>query len=149
MGADPKASASDAPINTLAARSGEELSGATASSKPSSKRKLPAWPKLATRCLAASCRTGVFWPSGTVSPRPSVLMFGCHVSVGLNYTCGVKVREVIKVLEDDGWRMVRTKGSHRQFHHPARPGTVTVSGKPGVDVLPGTRNSILKQAGLK
>jgi predicted RNA binding protein YcfA (HicA-like mRNA interferase family) len=53
------------------------------------------------------------------------------------------------MLEDDGWQMVRTKGSHRQFRHPAKPGTVTVSGKPGVDVPPGTLNNILKQAGLK
>ncbi len=53
------------------------------------------------------------------------------------------------MLEDDGWQIVRTKGSHRQFRHPAKPGTVTVSGKPGVDVPPGTLNSILKQAGLK
>ena len=53
------------------------------------------------------------------------------------------------MLEDDGWQMVRAKGSHRQFHHPAKPGTVTVSGKPSVDVPPGTLNSILKQAGLK
>jgi predicted RNA binding protein YcfA (HicA-like mRNA interferase family) len=61
----------------------------------------------------------------------------------------VKVQEVIKMLEDDGWRLVRTKGSHRQLKHPTKPGTVTVAGKLSVDVPPGTLNSILKQAGLK
>jgi predicted RNA binding protein YcfA (HicA-like mRNA interferase family) len=61
----------------------------------------------------------------------------------------MKVREVIKLLEDRGWYLARTKGSHRQFKHATRPGTVTVSGKVGVDVPPGTLNSIMKQAGLK
>jgi predicted RNA binding protein YcfA (HicA-like mRNA interferase family) len=61
----------------------------------------------------------------------------------------MKVREVIKTLEEDGWYLARTKGSHRQFKHPTKSGTVTVSGKPSVDVPPGTLNSILKQAGLK
>ena len=61
----------------------------------------------------------------------------------------MKVREVIKLLRRDGWFQVRVKGSHRQFHHPHKPGTVTVAGKPGLDVPPGTLRSILKQAGLK
>lgn len=61
----------------------------------------------------------------------------------------MKVRELIKLLEEDGWYQVRTRGSHRQFHHSSKPGTVTVSGKLSVDVPPGTLNSILKQAGLK
>ncbi|HEY0079252.1 MAG TPA: type II toxin-antitoxin system HicA family toxin [Pyrinomonadaceae bacterium] len=61
----------------------------------------------------------------------------------------MKVKEVIKLLEDGGWYLARTKGSHRQFKHPTKSGTVTVSGKPSVDVPPGTLNSILKQAGLK
>ncbi|HYP53438.1 MAG TPA: type II toxin-antitoxin system HicA family toxin [Pyrinomonadaceae bacterium] len=61
----------------------------------------------------------------------------------------MKVKEVIKELEQDGWYVARTKGSHRQFKHPSKPGTVTVSGRPNVDVPPGTLNSILKQAGLK
>jgi len=52
-------------------------------------------------------------------------------------------------LEKNGWRLVRTKGSHRQFHHPSKPGTVTVAGHPSVDIPPGTLNNILKQAGLK
>jgi len=61
----------------------------------------------------------------------------------------VKVREVIRMLEDDGWRHARTTGSHRQFRHPAKPGTVTVAGNRGTDVPRGTLGSILKRAGLK
>lgn len=59
----------------------------------------------------------------------------------------MKVRDVIRMLEDEGWFQARMKGSHRQFKHPARPGTVT--GKPNVDIPMGTLQSILKQAGLK
>jgi len=61
----------------------------------------------------------------------------------------MKVKEVLKLLEDDSWLLVRTTGSHRQFKHPTKPGTVTVAGKPILDMPPGTLNSILKQAGLK
>jgi len=61
----------------------------------------------------------------------------------------VKVRDVIRSIEQDGWRLVRTKGSHRQFKHPGKPGLVTVPGKPGDELAPGTLNSILRQAGLK
>jgi predicted RNA binding protein YcfA (HicA-like mRNA interferase family) len=61
----------------------------------------------------------------------------------------MKVREVVKLLEKDGWRHVRTKGSHRQFQHSVKSGTVTVAGKAGLDVPIGTLNSILKQSGLK
>lgn len=61
----------------------------------------------------------------------------------------MKVKEVIKLLERDGWRLDRTKGSHRQLKHSVKLGTVTVSGKESIDVPPGTLNSILKQAGLK
>jgi len=61
----------------------------------------------------------------------------------------VKVHELLARLEADGWFQVRQKGSHRQFHHPMKPGTVTVAGKPSLEVPPGTLNSILKQAGLK
>ena len=64
--------------------------------------------------------------------------------------CGdMKVREVIRLLEQDGWRHVRTRGSHRQYQHSVKPGTVTVAGKLSIDVPPGTLNSILKSAGLK
>lgn len=61
----------------------------------------------------------------------------------------VKVHELIARLEADGWRQVRQRGSHRQFHHPTKAGTVTVAGQPRVEVPPGTLNSVLKQAGLK
>jgi len=61
----------------------------------------------------------------------------------------MKVREVIRVIEWDGWFQVRQKGSHRQFHHPAKPGTVTISGALNEDMPKGTHNSVLKQAGLK
>jgi predicted RNA binding protein YcfA (HicA-like mRNA interferase family) len=61
----------------------------------------------------------------------------------------VKVSELIALLEKDGWVQVRMKGSHRQFHHPSKPGTVTVAGKPSIDIPPGTLNSAMKQAGLK
>jgi len=65
------------------------------------------------------------------------------------WVLSVKVRDVVSLIESDGWVQVRTKGSHRQFRHPTKPGLVTVAGKPGVDVPPGTLNSVLKQAGLK
>jgi len=60
-----------------------------------------------------------------------------------------KVRDIIKLLERDGWQLVRVTGSHRQYHHDEKPGTVTVAGKPSQDMAPGTYNNILKQAGLK
>lgn len=61
----------------------------------------------------------------------------------------MKVREVIRILENDGWYRVPAKGGHRQFKHSVKRGRVTVSGKMSHDVAPGTLNSILKQAGLK
>ena len=60
-----------------------------------------------------------------------------------------KVQELIARLGADGWYQVRQKGSHRQYRHPTKQGTVTVAGKPSVEVPPGTLNNILKQAGLK
>jgi predicted RNA binding protein YcfA (HicA-like mRNA interferase family) len=59
------------------------------------------------------------------------------------------IRDVLKMLEADGWRLVATRGSHRQFRHPVKSGRVTVAGSPSDDLPPGTLNSILKQAGLK
>ena len=61
----------------------------------------------------------------------------------------MKVRDVLQMLREDGWNLVVTRGSHRQLKHPGKPGRVTVAGKPGDDLAPGTLNSILKQAGLK
>ena len=61
----------------------------------------------------------------------------------------MKVREVIRLIEQNGWRQIATKGSHRQFKHPTKPGRVTIAGKPGDDLAPGTLISVLKQAGLR
>jgi len=61
----------------------------------------------------------------------------------------MKVREVIRLIESDGWRHVRTRGSHRQFNHAEKRGVVTVPGKMGDELAAGTLNNILKQAGLK
>jgi predicted RNA binding protein YcfA (HicA-like mRNA interferase family) len=61
----------------------------------------------------------------------------------------MKVRDTIRMVEDDGWRLVGTRGSHRQYKHPLKAGRVTIAGKPSDDLAPGTLNSILKQAGLK
>jgi len=58
------------------------------------------------------------------------------------------IREILKLLKGDGWYIVATRGSHRQFQHPDKPGRVTIAGKPNHDLAPGTLNSILKQAGL-
>jgi len=59
------------------------------------------------------------------------------------------VREVIKMIETDGWYLVVVRGSHRQYKHPSKPGRVTIAGHPSHDLAPGTLNSILKQAQLK
>jgi predicted RNA binding protein YcfA (HicA-like mRNA interferase family) len=61
----------------------------------------------------------------------------------------MKVRDVIYLIEKDGWFLVATRGSHRQYKHPAKPGRVTIAGKPSDDMAPGTLNSVIKQAGLK
>lgn len=61
----------------------------------------------------------------------------------------MKISEVLKILADDGWFLVATRGSHRQFKHPSKTGRVTVAGKPSDDLAPGTLNSIFKQAGLR
>ena len=61
----------------------------------------------------------------------------------------MKVAEVLRLLHDDGWYLVTTRGSHRQFKHPTRAGRVTVPGKPSDDLAAGTLASIFKQAGLR
>jgi predicted RNA binding protein YcfA (HicA-like mRNA interferase family) len=61
----------------------------------------------------------------------------------------MKVREVVALLEADNWRLVQTRGSHRQYRHPEKPGRVTVAGSLNDDLAPGTLNSVLRQAGLK
>jgi predicted RNA binding protein YcfA (HicA-like mRNA interferase family) len=65
------------------------------------------------------------------------------------YCVGMKVSEILRKLQEDGWYLVVTKGSHRQFKHARKSGRVTVAGKGSDDLPPGTLNSILKQAGLK
>jgi predicted RNA binding protein YcfA (HicA-like mRNA interferase family) len=60
----------------------------------------------------------------------------------------VKVREVIRLLEQDGWVLDRQKGSHRQYRHATKPGTVTVAGNLGGELKAGTLASVLRQARL-
>jgi len=60
----------------------------------------------------------------------------------------MKVRDVIKMIEEDGWYLVRTRGSHRQYKHPVKPGLITVAGNSKHEMAKGTLNSVLKQAGL-
>jgi predicted RNA binding protein YcfA (HicA-like mRNA interferase family) len=64
------------------------------------------------------------------------------------YLC-MKYRNILKMVEKDGWRLVSQEGSHRQFKHPVKRGRVTIAGHSSKEAAPGTLNSILKQAGLK
>jgi predicted RNA binding protein YcfA (HicA-like mRNA interferase family) len=61
----------------------------------------------------------------------------------------LKYRDLIKIIEQDGWYLFSTVGSHQQFKHSTKPGRTTVAGKRGKDVPEGTRKSILRQAGIK
>ena len=61
----------------------------------------------------------------------------------------MKVRDVLKLIESDGWYLVVTKGSHRQYKHPSKPGRVTIAGHPNDDLATGTLNSIVKQAQIE
>jgi predicted RNA binding protein YcfA (HicA-like mRNA interferase family) len=61
----------------------------------------------------------------------------------------MKVRDVIRLVETDGWIHIRTRGSHRHFKHPVKKGIVTIAGKLSIDLAEGTLRSIFKQAGLK
>jgi predicted RNA binding protein YcfA (HicA-like mRNA interferase family) len=61
---------------------------------------------------------------------------------------GLKVRDAIRLIEADGWILGRTRGSHRQYKHPTKPGLVTIPGKPAKDLPVGLQRSILRQAGL-
>ncbi len=60
----------------------------------------------------------------------------------------LKVRDALKLIEQDGWILVRQRGSHRQYHHPTKSGTVTIAGKESLDLDPKTERSIRIQAGL-
>jgi predicted RNA binding protein YcfA (HicA-like mRNA interferase family) len=61
----------------------------------------------------------------------------------------MKVSRMLWLLREDGWFLVATRGSHRQYKHPTKSGRVTVPGRGSDDLAPGTLNSILKQAGLR
>lgn len=61
----------------------------------------------------------------------------------------MKIRDVIKLIEEDGWYLVPTKGSHRQYKHPMKSGRVTIAGHPSDDLAPGTLNSVFKQAQIQ
>jgi predicted RNA binding protein YcfA (HicA-like mRNA interferase family) len=61
----------------------------------------------------------------------------------------MKVRDVIKLLVEDGWFLVAQSGSHRQYRHPTKPGRVTVAGSPGLDLAAGTLGSVIRQAGIE
>ena len=61
----------------------------------------------------------------------------------------MKVRDVIRLLEQNGWVEMRSKGSHRHFKHPKEAAVITVPGNQGKELATGTLNAILKKAGLK
>ena len=61
----------------------------------------------------------------------------------------MKIKDIVEKIQNDGWFLVRTRGSHRQYKHPTKKGLVTIAGKLGDEIAPGTLNSIMKQAGLK
>ena len=61
----------------------------------------------------------------------------------------MKIKDVVEKIENEGWVLVRTRGSHRQYKHPTKKGLVTIAGKPNDEIAPGTLNSIMKQAGIK
>jgi len=61
----------------------------------------------------------------------------------------MKVRDIIRLIEEDGWYLVATKGSHRQYKHPEKMGRVTIAGHPSQDLAKGTQASIFKQAQIE
>ena len=61
----------------------------------------------------------------------------------------MKIRDVIRLIEDDGWYLVATKGSHRQYKHTKKVGRVTIAGHLNDDLAPGTLNSVFKQAQIR
>lgn len=76
----------------------------------------------------------IAWPSADVASGEQVVV--------------VKVRELVRELEREGWVQIRQVGSHRQFRHPTKPGTVTVPGSRGDELAKGTVGSVVRQAGL-
>jgi predicted RNA binding protein YcfA (HicA-like mRNA interferase family) len=57
----------------------------------------------------------------------------------------MKVRQAIRLIEQDGWRVIAVRGSHQQYKHPHKPGRMTIAGRPSDDLAPGTLNSILNK----
>lgn len=95
------------------------------------------------RAQSSSDRShGVSW-RGRKTRRPVVSLDA------VVYRRSMKVAAVIRALETDGWQIVRTRGSHRQFKHPVKPGRVTVAGKRSAELPPKTLASIRKQARLE
>ena len=72
-----------------------------------------------------------------------------HARCVRSYSVPMKVSEILRLLEQDGWVLKRVTGSHRHYTHPGKPGLVTVAGKPSATLKPKTEASILKQAGLR
>jgi predicted RNA binding protein YcfA (HicA-like mRNA interferase family) len=86
----------------------------------------------------------------TVSIGPPLDTIGRHDRTAqyILSTCRVKVRDLLRLLAQDGWYEVAQRGSHRQYRHPTKPGKVTVAGKPSTEIPPGTLGNIYRQAGL-
>ena len=86
---------------------------------------------------------------GTYAPSAPLPRLARRDRLWLRYPLAMKVAEILRLLQQDGWYQAAQKGSHRQFKHESKPGRVTVPGKPSDDLALGTQNSILKQARLK
>lgn len=93
------------------------------------------------------------WPNGfdldPINPHTKMRSAGSLRRPSAEGRQEMKARDAIRLLEEDGWFLVATKGSHRQFKHGVKQGRVTIAGKPSDDIAPGTLNSIMKQASLK
>ena len=98
---------------------------------------------LCWRCLQGAARRRHLFSGRPASCRLASLgPLGSSAHKAEHYV--VKVRDVIRRFQDDGWTQVRQRGSHRQFKHPSKPGLVTVAGHPSDELAPGTLNSVLK-----
>ena len=107
-----------------------------------------------TRSGTARCRRLRSMKCSGLAQRENVhpvgmdIVAGVYCSRSARHDNGEKAPDAIRMLRDDGWELVRTKGSHRQYRHPTKIGRVTVAGHGRDDLKPKTWNSILKQAGL-
>jgi len=93
--------------------------------------------------------TAISYPATLTSENQILVLIAQREFAYTKYKIGMKIRDIIKLIESDGWYQVDTRGSHRQYKHPEKPGRVTIAGHPGDDLAPGTLHSILKQAKLK